>query len=131
MKSHNIIFFDGYCILCNRAIDKVLTSKNAKDFKFAPLDGPTAELAIGTALTSTLDSIVYWKDEEILTHSNAIIAIAIDMGGWYKLYGVFRIVPRLIRDRIYRHIAKKRYSWFGKNDSCRLPDPWEQEFFLD
>lgn len=57
--------------------------------------------------------------------------IANDLGGIYKLAMIFWIVPKIIRDGIYSWVARNRYKWFGKKESCRLPTAEERELFLD
>ncbi|OAH59636.1 MULTISPECIES: hypothetical protein [Bacillaceae] len=37
-------------------------------------------------------------------------------------YG-FIIIPSRIRHIVYDWIAKNRYKWFGKKESCMLPPP--------
>lgn len=34
-----------------------------------------------------------------------------------------------LRNFVYRQIAQRRYKWFGKYESCRLPSPDEQDRF--
>ena len=53
------------------------------------------------------------------------------LGGIWRLAGLLRLVPRFIRDAVYDWIARNRYGWFGKRDSCRLPSPEERAVFLD
>ena len=54
------------------------------------------------------------------------------MGGAWRLFAILgSLVPRPVRDRVYDVIAKHRYSWFGKRDTCRLPSAEERPRFLD
>ena len=48
---------------------------------------------------------------------------------WNLAYG-FIIVPRFLRDPIYKLIANNRYRWFGKKETCRIPTPEEIARFL-
>ena len=70
---------------------------------------------------SAMDSVIYLRNGKIHTESAAILMILNDLGGWWKILAVFRIVPAFIRNLFYRFIAKKRYSIFGKKDECMIP----------
>ena len=71
------------------------------------------------------------ENERVFTRSNAALTVLRDLGGFWRVVSWFRFVPRFIRDRIYAFVAKRRYRWFGKLDSCRIPDPAQRGRFLD
>ena len=56
------------------------------------------------------------------TDTDAIIRIVTRFGGLWKLVAAFRVIPSFIRDAVYRVVARNRYRWFGKRDSCMVPD---------
>jgi len=41
------------------------------------------------------------------------------------------VIPRVLRDWLYNRIARNRYDWFGKRDSCYRPTPEQAARFLD
>jgi predicted DCC family thiol-disulfide oxidoreductase YuxK len=49
---------------------------------------------------------------------------------WPVLYGLI-IVPRFIRDSVYKLVARKRYKWFGKKEECWIPTQELKNLFLD
>jgi len=53
------------------------------------------------------------------------------LGGAWRLAALFRLVPRLLRDRLYRWIARNRYRWFGRREACMVPSPEMQGRFLE
>ena len=63
--------------------------------------------------------------------STAALRIITALGGIWRLAGLLRLVPRFLRDAVYDWVARNRYGWFGKRDSCRLPSPEERAVFLD
>ena len=69
-------------------------------------------------------------DGEIYRESDAILEISRQMPGIYSAFRVFKILPRTMRDGIYRWVAKNRYRWFGKQDVCRVPTANLQAKFL-
>lgn len=76
------------------------------------------------------DSIIFLDGEKAFTHSNAALRIAGNLRFPWNVLAVFRIVPRPIRDWFYRFIARNRYRWFGKSDTCRIPTPELKARFL-
>jgi predicted DCC family thiol-disulfide oxidoreductase YuxK len=66
----------------------------------------------------------------VYRRSTAVLRIARGLGFPWNLATVFLIVPRPIRDAVYRWVARNRYRWFGKKDTCRLPSPEERARFL-
>ena len=124
MKS--IIFFDGYCTLCNRSVDWVMRKDKKQVFQFASLQGNTAAKLLGARLEG-LDSVVFYADGKVYSHYQAVGLICKKLPFPYTMGLVFYILP----DFIYNWIARNRYQWFGKRDSCRLPDASEGERLLD
>jgi predicted DCC family thiol-disulfide oxidoreductase YuxK len=51
-------------------------------------------------------------------------------GAWPCFYAAM-VLPRLVRDPIYKFIARNRYRWFGRKDSCMIPTPELRARFLD
>lgn len=125
-----IVFFDGVCGLCNRAVDKLLRIDRKATLRFAPLQGTTAQMFLPKGMADALESVIYLRDGEVLGGADAAIRIMTDLGGWRKIHGVLRLVPRPLRDAVYRWVARNRYRWFGKRETCRMPDPGERDRFL-
>jgi predicted DCC family thiol-disulfide oxidoreductase YuxK len=126
-----IIFFDGVCGLCNRSVDVLLRADERGVFRFAPLQGETArELLPPQNDDPQAWSMVYLDERGVHDQSDAMLEICRRLGGWWSAYGWLRFVPRVIRDLVYRLIARNRYRWFGKKEACRLPTPAERARFL-
>jgi predicted DCC family thiol-disulfide oxidoreductase YuxK len=58
-----------------------------------------------------------------LRDSDAVLAIWAGLGWPWRLLGLFRVVPHVVRDPVYRWIARHRYRLFGRRESCWLPSP--------
>ena len=126
-----VIYFDGVCGLCNRFVDFVLARDMARRFRFAPLQGSTATLRFGPSGDVDPSTIVLEEDGVMYERSTAALRIISRLGGVWSLMAVFGLVPRPVRDAAYDWVARNRYAWFGKRDSCRLPTPEERAAFLD
>ena len=131
MTTSPVIYFDGFCGLCNGFIDFVLTRDRARHFRFAPLQGPTAKARFGDPGDVDPTTILLEDGGVVFERSTAALRIIARLGGVWSLAGVFRLVPRFIRDAVYDWVARNRYGWFGKRDTCRLPSPEERAVFLD
>lgn len=126
-----VILFDGVCNLCNHTVDFVLRYDRAQRYHFASLQSEAAQTLLSKqGLNVTLDSVVLLEDGKVYTASSAPLRIARHLGWRFSWLSVFLLVPRPIRDEVYAFIAKRRYQWFGKKDSCRLPTPEERARFL-
>ena len=130
--AHPIVLFDGVCNLCNGAVQLILRHDPAGRFRFASLQSPAGE-EIQTRLgidPKALDSIVLVEGERWYRESDAALRIAARMSGAWRALGVLRLLPRPLRDALYRWVARNRYRWFGKQETCWLPTPELRERFL-
>jgi predicted DCC family thiol-disulfide oxidoreductase YuxK len=67
----------------------------------------------------------------VVTESSAAIRAIAALGGAWSLMSAFLVVPRFLRDFVYRWVAAHRYLWFGRRDNCRIPSAEERAQFLD
>jgi len=125
-----VLFFDGVCGLCNSTVDFILARDREGRFKFSPLQSEYAARNLDQAHDQSLSTLILKDGSEVLTRSDAVLRIASHLGGVWRLVGIFRIVPRPIRDAAYRMVASNRYRWFGKMDSCRMPTAGERTRFV-
>lgn len=127
----NIILFDGVCNLCNGLVKFMFKYDKKAVFSFASLQSETAEILLKKAgLTEVPDSVIVIKEGKALVKSEAALSIIQELGGLFKLLLIFRLFPRSIRDRLYDEVAKRRYKWFGKKESCMIPTKEQRKRFL-
>jgi predicted DCC family thiol-disulfide oxidoreductase YuxK len=127
-----VVLFDGVCKLCNWSVNFILRRDHKGRLKLAPLqsDYGRAVLKEHRKNPDALDSMMLLEGERLTVKSTAIIRITKYLGGAWPLCMIALIIPRFIRDFIYDIIAKNRTRWFGKYDTCRLPDPeFEDRFY--
>ena len=135
-RAKHIVFYDGYCVLCSRSIDFILSRDTFSAFGFASLQPDFAQRILSgmgypIARIKNIGTIVYLRNDDIKTKSDAVLAILWNLGGIYKVSCLFHLFPRIVRDFGYDHLAKLRYRIFGKRDSCRIPTPQEMSRFLE
>lgn len=127
-----IIFFDGVCNLCNGAVQFTIERDHKNIFRFASLQSEFAktQLVPFNINVLELDSFIMLENGKIYQRSTAALRVAKKLNGlWPLLYG-FIIVPCFIRDAVYNYVAKNRYKWFGKEESCWVPTPELKSKFL-
>jgi predicted DCC family thiol-disulfide oxidoreductase YuxK len=118
-----VIFFDGFCNLCNGAIQFTITRDHRNIFKFSSLQSDYAKQLLIPLQIDPLkgNSLVLLEDGKVYERSTAALRIARKLKGlWPLLYG-FIIIPTFIRDWFYNYVAKNRYTWFGKRANCWVP----------
>lgn len=127
------MLFDGVCNLCTGSVQFILRRDPQGRFRFASIQSPAGRrLYEAQGLSGErLDTVLFLADGRALTHSDAALAIATRLGGPWRLMGIFRIVPRPVRDGVYRWIARNRYRWFGRHEQCLVPTPELRRRFLD
>jgi len=133
-KGKQIVLFDGVCNFCNDSV-RFIIKRDKKDlYRFASLQsqlGQTLTASRGID-TNAIDSIILINPgEAYYIKSDAALEIAKHMTGLYPALSVFLYLPRGFRDFFYDFVAKNRYKWFGKKETCPMPTPDEQEKFLD
>lgn len=133
ISTRKIIFFDGHCNLCNGFVNAIIKLDKKNIFLFAPLNGNHAKnlLKKNNIKNTTIDSVVLFNNNSISYKSKAVIEILISLGGIYRVLVMTKIIPRAILDWIYDIVAKNRYSWFGKQNHCMVPDKKIISKFLD
>jgi len=131
MTDKSIVFFDGYCILCNGFVDFLIRKDNNNSLKYASLQGETAKEILPSDYLSRIDSVVFIDNQaRIFVKSKAVIQILCTLGGFWKVLKLLNVFPKSFNDFFYDIIANNRYSWFGKNDLCRIPTIEEKEKIL-
>ncbi|MET0374602.1 MAG: thiol-disulfide oxidoreductase DCC family protein [Rhizorhabdus sp.] len=129
---HPIILFDAECVLCSANAQFILRHDRARRFRLAAMQGE-----VGAALfrrhgidPADPDTIIVVDGDHALRDSDAVIAIYAGLGGPWRVAAAARIVPRALRDPIYRWVARNRYQLFGKRATCWLPHPEDADRVL-
>lgn len=127
-----IIVFDGHCVLCSANARFVLRHDRNRRFRLA-----AAQSEAGAALQrrfalnrDSLETIVVIEDGRAITESDAVIAIAAGLGWPWRAAAAAKLVPRALRDPLYRWVARNRYRWFGRRERCWRPEPADAERML-
>jgi predicted DCC family thiol-disulfide oxidoreductase YuxK len=120
-----IVIFDGICNLCTRSVKFILRHEAKPEILFAPLQSAAgARLLSNSGFDpSNPSTFVFISEGVVYTKSAAAIHIAGHLKGAWRLVRLVWLVPRPLRDWAYDAVARSRYQWFGKSDSCMVPTP--------
>jgi len=129
--SQPILFYDGECGLCARSVQWCLKHDRRGVVRYAALQGETYAALDVAHKPAGLDSVLLWEHGRLLERSEAVLGLLRHAGGiWPFLGALARLVPRVLRDALYRFIARRRLAWFGDARACRLPRAGEDQRFL-
>jgi predicted DCC family thiol-disulfide oxidoreductase YuxK len=133
-----IVLYDGVCGLCNRLTQFLLKRDVHDRLRFASLQSDFAAKVLRRhgLDSSDLDTVCVIEDyetpnERVLIRSDAILAVVGELGGFWRIAGMGKMLPRPIRDGLYKLVARNRYRVFGKYETCVLPEAKHRKKFLD
>jgi predicted DCC family thiol-disulfide oxidoreductase YuxK len=132
--SHPIIFFDGVCNLCNASVQFIINHDPKGRFHFAALQSRLGEelmLKEQMPVDEYQSILLLEPDGRVFKRSTAALRIARKLSGLWPMMYLFIAIPAFIRNPIYDFIAKNRYKWFGKRESCMFPTPEIKSRFVD
>jgi predicted DCC family thiol-disulfide oxidoreductase YuxK len=131
-----VLLYDGVCGLCNKAVQTVLKHDRRGEMRFAALQSEYGRAVLGRhpELEGT-DSVVFVErgpgGERVHVRSAAALRVAAYLGGPWQLFRAARLIPAPVRDFFYNLVARYRYRFFGKHDTCLLPPPEARARFMD
>ena len=129
----NVILFDGVCNLCNSTVNWIIDHDKRNQFKFPSLQSLYGRQVIAKfgLQSQYLDTLVLVENEKVSLKAVGVLRILKRLGGIYALAYVFIIIPAPVLNFFYNIVAKYRYSWFGKREVCRVPEPGLKEKFME
>ena len=131
-NNNPILLFDGYCNLCNNSVQFILKYEKNTDLVFTSLQSEAGISLLKQYNINplNLDSLVFIKNNKFHTKSSAALLLTPYLKGLYPLLYSLLIIPPFIRNTVYDYIARNRYKWFGKAESCMMPDKELMNRFL-
>ncbi len=133
-----IVLYDGVCGLCNRLTRFLLKHDHNDRLRFAPLQSDFASsiLRKHNVSASDLDSVYVVTElgqatEHVLARSDAMVHLLSELGGVWGAAIIVKVIPRVVRDWVYNHVARNRYRVFGKYDACPVPNEKDRQKFIE
>lgn len=140
MSEPPVVLFDGHCNLCNGTLNFVLDRERDHELRFAALQSDAGREALVRAAgeprarellgDGAPGSIVVIADDRVYTQSDAALRVLHHLRAPWRWGRLLLVVPRPLRDVVYRFIARNRYRWFGRSEVCRVPTPELRARFL-
>lgn len=132
-QNKNIVLFDGVCNLCNGAVNFLIDQDKHNRLLFASLQSEAGQVILKdfSFQQTNFDTFIFVKNGKPHIQSAAALEVLRLLGGFWQLLYVFMLVPPLLRNGVYRFIAKNRYRWFGQKQACRVPTPELKSKFLE
>ena len=133
-KGKKIILFDGVCNLCEASVQFVIKYDKKDVFLFVALQSELGkEIIKHVGLENkNIDSVILYEPGIAYNYkSAAALEIAKNLGGFFHLGTVFKLIPNGLRNLLYDYIAKNRYQWYGKKESCLVPTLELKSKFLE
>jgi predicted DCC family thiol-disulfide oxidoreductase YuxK len=131
-QAYDIILFDGVCNLCNGAVTFLIKRDKQDRFRFAALESAVGRELLtkyGIDIKKT-DSIILVRGDHAFIKAEAALHIARKMPGLWPALLIFNLLPNVLLNFFYDLVARNRYAWFGKKESCMIPTPALQSKFL-
>lgn len=128
-----IIVFDGVCVLCNGWVDFLLRFDRRGRYRFAAMQTPAGRSLLQQQGLDADNPASFLLLDEAGAHtdSDAILRVVTGLGGAWRLAAVGRLLPRVLRDPLYRALARNRYRLFGRRDACRMPNAAQRHRFIE
>lgn len=126
----SVILFDGVCNLCNGFVRFVIARDPHSRFQFGPLQSDAAQRLLAGAPPVSGESVVLIENGRVFRRSTAALRILRRLTLPWPFAYIAILVPRPLRDAVYDVVARNRYEWFGRRDTCMVPTPEVHQRFL-
>ena len=128
-----ILLFDGHCNLCNAWVQFIVKRDSAGTIRFASLQSGAGRRLLEEHKIDEnyIESLVFFEEERFSVSSTAALRTLSYLDGWQKHLIFLAVVPRSLRDLVYRFIARNRYMWFGRRKQCMVPTAELSQRFLE
>jgi predicted DCC family thiol-disulfide oxidoreductase YuxK len=132
-EGRSVVLFDGVCNLCNGFVQFLIRRDKKRRFLYASLQSEAGRSLIEELglEAGKMDTVILIDQGKAYTHSDVALRAAGKLGGLWPLFKVFYVFPKPLRDLVYNWIARNRYRWFGKRETCMIPTPELKSRFLD
>ena len=127
-----ILLFDGHCNLCNAWVQYIVKRDSAGTIRFASLQSGAGRRMLEEHKIDEnyIESLVFFEEERFSVSSTAALRTLSYLDSWQKHLIFLAVVPRSLRDLVYRFIARNRYKWFGRREQCMVPTAELSKRFL-
>lgn len=119
--------------MCHSWVKRLIRWDSNKQFKFAPLDGDAAKEFLTALMPDYLneDTIIYYDEGNVFVRSEAALRILSQLEFPISILRIGLLVPKPIRDAVYKKVAANRFKFGDRYESCPLPPAeWRDRFLI-
>src|SRR5690606_33376111 len=92
--------------------------------RFAALQSEAGEALLARhQRPESLDTFILIEGDRLSERSSAALRVVRYLPWYWQPLRAFWLVPKPLRDAVYRWVARNRYRWFGQKEACRMPTP--------
>ena len=119
--------------MCHSWVKRLIKWDHKKIFKFAPLESETARKLLTPLFPDYIreDTIVYYDTGKIYLRSEAALRIISNLDFPLSFMKTGLLIPKTIRDAAYKAVARQRYKFGKRYESCPLPPAEWRDRFLN
>lgn len=129
---HPILFFDGHCVICNRFYIWVCKQDKERTLRYGRLSSSTGmQVQSILDLPDHPDTVILFENGQYWIESDVVFRVIKKLGGIYLIFYPLVVIPKVIRNPIYRWVSRNRYRWFGRLSTCMIPDQNQKDQFVD
>lgn len=131
LDNKSVLIFDDYCVICNGFVNFLIKRDRKDRFRFTSTGSPYGKKIMEKFQLDSdqIDSVILLQNNQVHVFSTATLKALASLGGIWKGASILRLIPRFLRDPVYRFFAARRYKTFGKYDKCPIPAPeWRHKF---
>ncbi len=133
-KDKKIVLFDGVCNLCNSSVQYIIKHDRKDLFRFVALQSDFGKEIIRYLgiENRNIDSIVLYEPGKAYYYkAEAALRIISELDSFFSILKIFLVIPSVLSNVVYDFIAKNRYNWYGKRESCMIPTEELKSKFLE
>jgi predicted DCC family thiol-disulfide oxidoreductase YuxK len=121
--TERLLVFDGYCQLCSGWARFLSRHPVSPPFRLVAMQTEEGRSLLSAQRIDPLDPSTFLVIDRglVFRESAAVIHVVSALGGPWRVMHVTRVIPRPLRDAMYRLLARNRYRWFGRRQACYLP----------
>lgn len=131
-EGKSVLLYDGHCLMCSRGVQWVMEKDEKGQILFAALQDESIQCLLEEAPSRVqeADSVILYEDGQFYTYSTAVFRVLEQLGGIYSAVKILYLIPRALRDVVYRWVARRRKDWFGRSEQCFMVPPDQRYRFL-
>lgn len=126
------MIYDSNCPLCESSVHWIIKNDKNKHFKFLSAHSRLGKnyLQKYNLDPDDLETVTLIRNDIAYIKSDAVLETAKELDGSWKLFYIFKIIPRFLRDKIYMYVSKNRFKLFGEKEKCILSEDEIKDRFI-